>query len=54
MHQRADATGRGKVDEAAGAFQKALATDPSSFIALQELNRTGQMVQTNRIRNRKP
>ncbi len=34
----------GKVDEALEQFKKALETDPSSFIALQELKRTEQMV----------
>ncbi len=35
----------GKLDEALAQFQKALETDPSSFIAQQELKRTQQMVQ---------
>ena len=34
----------GKLDEALAQFQKALATDPSSFIAQQELKRTEQMI----------
>ena len=34
----------GKLEEAAAEFQKALETDPSSFIALQELKRTQQMI----------
>src|SRR5580698_3068605 len=34
----------GKLDEAAAQFQKALDIDPSSFIALQELRRTQQMI----------
>jgi general secretion pathway protein D len=34
----------GKLDEAAVEFQKALETDPSSFIAQQELKRTEQMI----------
>ncbi|MFZ1131799.1 MAG: cohesin domain-containing protein [Terriglobales bacterium] len=34
----------GKLDEAAVQFQKALETDPSSFIAQQELKRTQQMI----------
>src|SRR5580658_10413230 len=34
----------GKVDEALVEFQKAIETDPSSFIALQELKRTQQMI----------
>src|SRR5712671_5655815 len=34
----------GKLDEAAVEFQKALETDPSSFIAQQELKRTQQMI----------
>ncbi len=34
----------GKLDEAAAAFQKAVEIDPSSFIALQELKRTQQMI----------
>jgi general secretion pathway protein D len=34
----------GKLDEAALEFQKALETDPSSFIAQQELKRTQQMI----------
>ena len=34
----------GKLDEAAIEFQKALETDPSSFIAQQELKRTQQMI----------
>ena len=34
----------GKLDEALVQFQKALATDPSSFIAQQELKRTEQMI----------
>jgi general secretion pathway protein D len=34
----------GKLDEAAAEFQKALETDPSSFIAQQELRRTQQMI----------
>src|SRR5208282_563641 len=34
----------GKLDEALAQFQKAMATDPSSFIALQELKRTEQMM----------
>src|SRR5580658_3393322 len=34
----------GKLDEALVQFQKAMATDPSSFIALQELKRTEQMI----------
>ena len=35
----------GKLDEALAQFQKALETDPSSFIAQQELKRTQQMIQ---------
>jgi general secretion pathway protein D len=34
----------GKLDEALAQFQKALETDPSSFIAQQELRRTEQMI----------
>jgi general secretion pathway protein D len=34
----------GKVDEALVEFQKAIETDPSSFIALQELKRTQQLI----------
>ncbi len=34
----------GKLEEAAALFQKALETDPSSFIAQQELKRTLQMI----------
>ncbi len=34
----------GKLEEAAAEFQKGLETDPSSFIAQQELNRTLQMI----------
>ncbi len=34
----------GKLDEALALFQKALMTDPSSFIAQQELRRTQQMI----------
>ncbi len=34
----------GKLDEAVVEFQKAVETDPSSFIALQELKRTQQMI----------
>ncbi|MGB9236225.1 MAG: cohesin domain-containing protein [Terriglobales bacterium] len=34
-----------KLDEAKGEFEKALAIDPSSFIAQQELRRTLQMIQ---------
>jgi general secretion pathway protein D len=34
----------GKLDEARAQFQKALETDPSSFIAQQELKRTQQMI----------
>ena len=34
----------GKLDEAMAQFQKALETDPSSFIAQQELKRTEQMI----------
>ena len=34
----------GKLDEAVAAFQKALAIDPSLFIAKQELNRTLKMI----------
>ena len=34
----------GKLDEARMQFQKAIETDPSSFIALQELKRTEQMI----------
>ncbi len=34
----------GKLDEALAQFQKALETDPSSFIAQQELKRTQQMI----------
>lgn len=34
----------GKLDEALAQFQKALETDPSSFIAQQELKRTEQMI----------
>ena len=34
----------GKFDEALAQFQKALETDPSSFIAQQELKRTQQMI----------
>jgi general secretion pathway protein D len=34
----------GKLEEAAAEFQKALETDPSSFIAQQELKRTRQMI----------
>jgi general secretion pathway protein D len=34
----------GKLDEAAVEFQKGLETDPSSFIALQELKHTQQMI----------
>src|SRR5271165_3120360 len=34
----------GKLDEAAAEFQKGLEVDPSSFIALQELKRTQQMI----------
>jgi len=34
----------GKLEEAAALFQKALQTDPSSFIAQQELKRTLQMI----------
>ena len=34
----------GKLDEALAQFQKALVTDPSSFIAQQELKRTEQMM----------
>ena len=34
----------GKLDEARAQFQKALETDPSSFIAQQELKRTEQMI----------
>jgi general secretion pathway protein D len=35
----------GKLEEAAAEFQKAIAVDPSSFIAQQELTRTLQMIQ---------
>src|SRR5260370_12368164 len=34
----------GKLDEALAQFQKALETDPSSFIAQHELKRTHQMI----------
>jgi general secretion pathway protein D len=34
----------GKLDEAVAEFQKAIETDPSSFIALQELKRTQQAI----------
>src|SRR5450755_558902 len=34
----------GKLDEAVAEFQKGLETDPSSFIAQQELKRTQQMI----------
>src|SRR5271170_7588861 len=34
----------GKFDEALALFEKALMTDPSSFIAQQELRRTQQMI----------
>ncbi|MGB7148802.1 MAG: tetratricopeptide repeat protein [Terriglobales bacterium] len=34
----------GKLDEAVVEFQKAIETDPSSFIALQELKRTQQAI----------
>src|SRR3974390_1026287 len=35
----------GKLDDALAEFQKALAIDPSSFIAQQEFRRTQQMIQ---------
>ena len=38
----------GKLDEALAAFQKALAIDPSLFIARQELNRTVKMINDQR------
>ncbi len=38
----------GKLDEAVAAFQKALAIDPSLFIAKQELNRTLKMINDQR------
>ena len=38
----------GKLDEALAAFQKALAIDPSLFIAKQELNRTAKMINDQR------
>src|ERR1035441_3705771 len=42
----------GKLDEAVAEFQKALAIDPSLFIAKQELNRTLKMI--NDLRNPQP
>jgi tetratricopeptide (TPR) repeat protein len=42
----------GKLDEAAVEFQKGLETDPSSFIAQQELKRTQQMIRNRRLRRR--
>ena len=38
----------GKLDEALGEFQKALITDPSSAIAIQEIRRTQQMIEAAR------
>src|SRR5271165_1617682 len=42
----------GKLDEAVAEFQKALAIDPSLFIAKQELNRTQKMI--NDLKNPQP
>jgi general secretion pathway protein D len=42
----------GKLDEAAVEFQKAMDIDPSSFVALQELRRTQQMIKE--LRNPPP
>ena len=44
MHRGQILRDNGKLDEAAAEFQKALETDPSSFIAQQELKRTRQMI----------
>ena len=44
MHRGQILRDAGKLDEALAQFQKALETDPSSFIAQQELKRTQQMI----------
>jgi general secretion pathway protein D len=45
VHRGQIAFDANKLDEAKGEFEKALAIDPSSFIAQQELRRTLQMIQ---------
>jgi len=47
VHRGQIAFDAGKLDEAKGEFEKALAIDPSSFIAQQELRRTLQAIQDN-------
>jgi len=44
VHQGQILRDAGKLDEALAEFQKAVETDPSSFIGLQELKRTQQMI----------
>jgi len=52
VHHGQQLRDEGKLDEAVAEFQKALAIDPSLFIAKQELNRTLQMI--NEQRNPSP
>jgi general secretion pathway protein D len=44
VHRGQEIRDQGKLEDAAGEFQKALAIDPSLFIAKQELNRTIKMI----------
>jgi general secretion pathway protein D len=44
VHRGQEMRDQGKLEDAAGEFQKALAIDPSLFIAKQELNRTIKMI----------
>jgi general secretion pathway protein D len=44
VHRGQELRDQGKLDDAAAEFQKALAIDPSLFIAKQELNRTLKMI----------
>src|SRR6202030_2148549 len=48
VHQGQKLRDDGKLDEAVAEFQKALAIDPSLFIAKQELNRTLKMINDQR------
>ena len=48
VHQGQKLREDGKLDEAVAAFQKALAIDPSLFIAKQELNRTLKLINDQR------
>jgi len=54
VHQGQKLRDDGKLDEAVAEFQKAVAIDPSLFIAKQELDRTLKMITTSGIHRHKP